>query len=144
MKMSKKMLATDVLIRDLGKLLNTSSCSNGHQIFTCLFGLYRFTIETTLEKYIPDRGKHGVQGVSYPSPDSNILQFTNISNKLKVPFAIFDDFESFLKKGEIEAEKTTKLIDKHIPSGFCCLTVSSFPEYNNEEPWVCSEGNIMD
>jgi len=143
MKMSKKMMATDVLIRDLGKLLNTSSCSNGHQIFTCLFCLYRFTIEATLEKHIPDRGKHGVQAY-YPSPDSNILQFTNISNKIKVPFAIFYDFESFLEKGEIEAEQTTKLIDKHIPCGFCCLTVSSFPEYNNKEPWVCSEENIMD
>src|SRR6218665_433192 len=79
-----------------------------------------------------------------PLPGSNILQFTNIANQMKVPFAIFADFESFLEKGEIDAGKTTKLIDTHILSGFCCLTVSSFPEYNNEEPWVCSDGDIMD
>src|SRR6218665_1522874 len=86
------------------------------------------------KKHIPECGKHGVQGVSYPSPGSNILQFTNIANQMKIPFAIFADFESFLEKDEIESGKTTKLIDKHVPSGFCCLTVSSFPEYNNEEP----------
>src|SRR6218665_1277255 len=63
-------------------------------------------------------------GVSYPSPGCNILQFTNIANQMKVPFAIFADFESFLEKDEIDAGKTTKLIDKHVPSGFCCLTVS--------------------
>src|SRR6218665_2929561 len=132
-----------VLIRDLGALLN-SATSDKHKICPFPFCLYRFTVEETLEKHIPDCGKHDVQGVSYTSPGSNILQFTNIANQMKVPFAIFADFESCLEKGEIEAGKTTKLIDKHIPSGFCWLTVSSFPEYNNEEPWVCSDGDIMD
>ena len=132
-----------VFIRDLGALLN-SSTSNKHKIFTCPFCLYRFKVEETLEKRIPDCGKHGVQGVSYPSPGFNILQFSNIANQMKVPFTIFADFESYLEKDEIQAGKTTKLTDKHKPSGFCCLTVSSFPEYNNEQPWVCSEGDIMD
>src|SRR6218665_2190846 len=132
-----------VLIRDLGALL-WSSTNHHDKIFPCPFCLYRFTVEATLEKHIPDCGKHGVQRVSYPSPGSNILQFTNLANQMKVPFAIFADFENFLEKDEIEAGKTRKLIDRHVPSGFCCLTVSSFPEYNNEEPWVCSDGDIMD
>src|SRR6218665_375439 len=99
-----------VLIRDLSALLSYASNHHG-KIFPCPFCLYRFTVEATLEKHIPECGKHGVQGVSYPSPGSNILQFTNIANQMKVPFAIFADFESFLEKGEIEAGKTTKLID---------------------------------
>ena len=34
--------------------------------------------------------------------------------------------------------------DTHVPSGFCCLTVSTFPEYNNEKPYVYSGSNVMD
>src|SRR6218665_173440 len=41
-------------------------------------------------------------------------------------------------------ENRGKFYDTHVPSGFCCLTVSTFPEYNNEIPYVYSGSNIMD
>ena len=34
--------------------------------------------------------------------------------------------------------------DNDEPSGFCCLTVSSFSEYNNTEAIVYSEENVLE
>ena len=50
----------------------------------------------------------------------------------------------FLQKTEEMAGKSTKIIQNHLPSGFCCLTVSSFEQYNNEEPVVYSGENVME
>ena len=72
------------------------------------------------------------------------FEFSNIQNQMAVPFAIYADFECFLGKSDIDAGNSTKFCDTHTPSGFCCLTVSSFAEYNNERPYVCSDGNVMD
>jgi len=38
-----------------------------------------------------------------------------------VPFVLYADFESYLTSS-----------GKHIPSGFCCLRVSKFPEHNHK------------
>src|SRR5688572_14037886 len=57
---------------------------------------------------------------------------------MPIPFTIYADFECFLGKSDIEAGNSTKFHDIHTPSGFCCLTVSSFAQYNNERPYVYS------
>src|SRR5688572_29954288 len=57
---------------------------------------------------------------------------------MPIPFTIYADFECFLSKSDIEAGNSTKFHDIHTPSGFCCLTVSSFAQYNNERPYVYS------
>jgi len=80
------------------------------KIFPCLFCLYRFTVEETLEKHIPDWGMHLVQGVSYPSSGYNIIHFRNIANQMKVSFATFADFERYLEKYEIQAGKPQHLL----------------------------------
>jgi len=65
----------------------------------------------------------------------NILKFKNVIRQFPVPFVIYADFEAFIvKNGER---------DDHEPSGFCCLTVSSFPEYNNARAFVYSGENVM-
>ena len=56
---------------------------------------------------------------------------------MKVPFIIYLDFESFLvKNGESD--------DYHKPSGFSCLTVSSFKKFNNEKPYTYSGPDVME
>ena len=65
----------------------------------------------------------------------NILKFKNVMNQYPVPFAIYLDFESFLVKNGDR--------DDHIPSGFCCLTVSAFPEHYVFEPVLFSGEDVM-
>lgn len=67
------------------------------------------------------------EGSSKPKLPDNILHFKSYINCMKVPFVIYLDFESFIvKDGDQEL---------HHPSGFSCLTVSSFKEFNNEKPF---------
>src|SRR6218665_45110 len=64
---------------------------------------------------------------------------------MEMPFVIYSDFESYLQKNEEEVGKSTISCNTHTPNGFCCLTVSKFPEYNNEEPFIYSgEGDVVD
>ena len=132
-----------ILIRNLSRLLHDRN-SYKRQILPCPFCLYCFTTEAGMQNHIPECGTHGVQNVRYPTPGSNTLKFSNIQNQMAVPFAIYADFECFLGKSDIDAGNSTKFCDTHTPSGFCCLTVSSFTEYNNERPYVCGDGNVMD
>jgi hypothetical protein len=59
-----------------------------------------------------------------------------------VPFVIYADFESFLVPGS--NDKLKNAIDTHIPSGFCCFTVSKYEKYNNQPPKLYSGPNVMD
>jgi hypothetical protein len=52
---------------------------------------------------------------------ANILKFTDTKKQFPVPFALYIDFESFITE------------DAHEPSGFGCLRVSSFEEYNQKK-----------
>jgi len=65
----------------------------------------------------------------------NILKFTNIIRQFPQTFVIYCDFESFISP---DGDR-----DKHVPSGFCCQTVSIFPQYNNCQPFVYSGVDVM-
>jgi hypothetical protein len=71
-------------------------------------------------------------------PD-NILRFKQVKNIHRVPFVLYVDFESFIKKGVKDVEDK----DIHEPSGFCCLRVSSFDFLNNEIAYVYSGPDVM-
>ena len=78
--------------------------------------------------------------VEYPSPYNNILTYSNRQNEMALLFSLYADFECFLDS----SKKTDgKSYDTHVPSGFCCLTVSTFPEYINEKPYVYSGPDVM-
>src|SRR6218665_1800992 len=129
-----------VLIRNLSRLLAARNSHVGKS-YPCPYCLYCFSKEEGLENHIDDCGKHGLQNVQYPSPDNNVLTYSNRQNEMALPFSLYADFECFLDS----SKKTEgKFYDTHVPSGFCCLTVSTFPEYNNEKPYVYSGSNVMD
>src|SRR6267154_1206889 len=69
----------------------------------------------------------------------NILEFNQFKNTFMVPFVLYVDFETFIKKG-VEDDETE---DVHEPSGFCCLRVSSFDFLNNEKAHVYSGPDVM-
>ena len=70
----------------------------------------------------------------------NILVFNQFKNTYMVPFVLYVDFETFIKKG---VEKDVLDEDNHEPSGFACLRVSSFDFLNNEKAHVYSGPNVM-
>ena len=128
-----------VLIRNLSRLLSARNSHNG-EIFPCPHCLYCFATEDGKLKHLKECGTHGVQHVKYPAPNST-LQFSNIQHQMPIPFTIYADFECFLSKTDLQAGNSTKFHDIHTPSGFCCLTVSTFAEHNNERPYVFSTRN---
>src|SRR2546425_3621038 len=66
--------------------------------------------------------------------------FSNLINsRIRTPFVLYVDFETFIKKGVEDDEKE----DIHEPSGFCCLRVSSFDFLNDEKAYVYSGENVM-
>ncbi len=133
-----------VLIRNLGRMLRGRN-TGSNQVFPCPYCLYCFSSESGMQNHIDDCGKMGVQKVRYPEPPNTTLTFSNHQNQMEMPFVIYSDFESYLQKNEEEIGKSTKFCDTHTPSGFCCLTVSKFPEYNNEEPFIYSgDGDVVD
>ena len=69
----------------------------------------------------------------------NILEFNQFKNTFMVPFVLYVDFETFIKKGVEDDEKE----DIHEPSGFCCLRVSSFEFLNDEKAYVYSGENVI-
>ena len=60
---------------------------------------------------------------------SNIVRFKKISCQFKVPFVIYYDFECLLPESNV-----------HVPSGFCCYTVSDF---ERTEPVYYSGPEVM-
>src|SRR5206468_5853466 len=59
-----------------------------------------------------------------------------VMNTFMVPFVLYVDFEAFIQK-DLDG------VDKHEPSGFCCIRVSSFDFMNHEEAYVYSGPDVM-
>ena len=69
--------------------------------------------------------------LTYPPPDDNILKFKKFGHTLEVPFTIFADFESLLVLNPDDKKYAI-----HKPSSIACLTVSAFPEFNNQKMFI--------
>ena len=79
-----------------------------------------------------------LQRILYPPPGEQV-KFKNIIRTHKVPFALYCDFESYLQPVDGEGN----IVNEHIPSGFCCLRVSSYPEYETP-PVIYSGPNVVE
>ena len=132
-----------IVIRNLSALL-ASRNSHGDKSYPCPFCLHCFTTAAGKHAHMPECGTHGLQTLKYPTEDNNFLEFTNTQHEMQMPFVIYADFECFLQKTDEMKGKSTKITHNHEPSGFCCLTVSSFDQYNDQKPVVYSGENVMD
>ena len=156
------------LVRNLDRLLYHVTM---RQCYVCHYCLHRFSSMRILKEHIENCGKHEACRITFPSSvvkkskdkksskldgidvlldtDSdivnnkndaaeNILKFKNFKSSHPVEFVIYADFESFLKRGESNGNE----LDKHIPSGFCTLTVSTNAEYKSDA-FVYSGDDVM-
>ena len=128
-----------VLIKNLSRLVQgrTASQQKSH---VCPYCLHCFSVSRLLDEHIPECKIHSPQRISYPAPDEKV-KFRNTIRTLKVPFVLYCDFESYLKPATDDDDGT--IISRHIPSGFCCLRVSSYSKYVTE-PVVFSGENVME
>ena len=125
-----------VVIKSLSRL-PASRTNNLHKAFVCKFCLYSFKQEHSLIVHEKMCSQHPAQKVSYPTPDDNISKFKNFGDSLKVPFTIYADFETLVIPND-DSKKTKK----HIPSAVACLTVSTFPE-SNQEIFIYTGPDVM-
>jgi hypothetical protein len=129
-----------VLIRHMSRLVIGRTDHNA-KTFVCEYCLHPCTSENFYNKHVLECSAHSPQRVVYPEEGST-LEWTGIAKTEPVQFVIYADFESFLVPGS--DDKLKNAVDTHIPSGFCCFTVSKYEKYNNQPPKLYSGPDVMD
>jgi len=122
-----------VWIKSLSRLVHGRTAHTGNMTHVCPFCLHCFHESHTLDNHIPDCKQHSPQRISYPPPGEK-LSFNHTIRSYQVPFVLYCDFESYLQPVIDDGN----LVNKHVPSGFCCLRVSQYPEH--ETPPVTYSG----
>ena len=132
-----------VIIKSLSRLLAGRTAEN-NKAYICKFCLYSFTKQSALDAHENACSEHAAVTAEYPAEPLDILRFKNFGHTLEVPFVIYADFESILEPGNDDVSKSTRKLNKHVPCGFACLTVSSCEKYNNEQVVVYSGEDAME
>ena len=129
------------LIRNMSRLFgDRTGCKK--RTFYCNYCLHGFSSECRLDKHLPYCSVNAPQKVILPEEKDKWLNFKSYSKGLKVPFVIYADFECFLQSCS-DVKSHTEKYQKHVPSGFCYVVVSSVDKYN--KPAVVYRGeNVMD
>lgn len=110
-------------IKDLWKLVGNQITKHDHKQFLCnicLCAHYKTQNELNEHQIYCDNNKCGK--IVLPKPYNNITQFKNYNNSLKIPFAIYADFECKLQKIHScqpnDKSSYTISYQKHIPTSF--------------------------
>ncbi len=131
-----------VLIKNFDGLNNGISKHKEKKHF-CIKCLQYFTRKDILDKHLEDC-KLTTPGEIFiyklPNGENKILKFKNYKNKIRIPYAIYGDFECINKKKNDENESQTKKITDHIPSGFGYKVVSRDPNYESKYYTFTGEG----
>ena len=80
--------------------------------------------------HFPNCSKHVRQQVVYPEKDKSTLDWRP-RNKTELCSHLIRRFRKLLVLGRTRESRIKRVIDEHIPSGFCTYTVSKDPQYPN-------------
>ena len=110
------------LIKSLSRLLSSQSSKTQHKNYYCRNCLLGYCSEEALFKHFPYCNEHGCVRIELPEKGST-MQFDDYSKKMRVPFVVYADFESFIKPINTctpnEKQSYTKQYQKHTPSSYC-------------------------
>ena len=110
------------LIKNLSRLLSSQSSQTEHKNYYCRNCLQGYYSEEALSMHFPYCNEHGCVRIELPKEGST-MYFKNYSKKMRVPFVIYADFESFINPINTCAPNTntsyTKQYQKHTPSSYC-------------------------
>jgi len=90
-------MSTYCLIRDLNTFLKRTK-SDHNKTYFCHYCLQGFTREDLLENHIEYCSKIDPQHIELPKENDCILEFSDFSKQLKVPFVIYADFETYAQR----------------------------------------------
>jgi ethanolamine utilization cobalamin adenosyltransferase len=103
-------------------------------MFYCRFCLHGFIREDLLQDHEPHCSQHGPQRIELPNEDNATLCYKDYHKQLKVPFAIYADFERLTTKidsTQPNPEKSfTEKYQHHQPCGFSYIVVSDYDKYS--------------
>lgn len=110
-------------IKNLSRLLSKQMTNHNGERYICRRCLISFRSDESLQKHREYCQNHGEIKVEMPSEGEKYLNFKNCNRKMRVPFVIYADFESFTERIDTCSPHNEKrFINKcqsHKPSGFC-------------------------
>lgn len=130
------------LIKNLWRLISNQVTKHCAHREVCVMCLSNFANKDLLNKHKIICSKNKPAEAQLPKPYDNKLCFSNWNNSLKVPFVIYADFESLLRKihscnpsgnkidadGKVTETSYTKQYQKHEPISSCY-----YVKYQNED-----------
>ena len=86
------------LIKDFNRFLSRTN-KHSSQVYFCPYCLHGFYRETSLQEHKIYCSRHGVQRIELPVKGENdLLEFRDFEKTLKVPFVIYADLETIVRK----------------------------------------------
>jgi len=117
----------------MSRLVRSQYSKYGHSHFFCPYCLHGCTRQDILDKHVARCQLHGAQRVKMPEKGDekgrDQVRFTKIEYQLRLPFIMYADLESILrKKSTCEPAPTTSSTTQHqhhVPCGSCIYVKSS-------------------
>ena len=120
-----------VLIRDLSRLISTQISKCNGRLYICNYCLHGCITQDILDRHMERCRLHGAQRVKLPQKGDGYdkVMFTKTEYQLRLPFVMYADFESILKKNDVcrndPAKSWTLKYQSHEACGYGLYTVCS-------------------
>ncbi|VDI48620.1 Hypothetical predicted protein [Mytilus galloprovincialis] len=109
-------------IKSLSRLLGSQISEHGHELFFCRRCLNHFSRQDILDEHMEYCSQKDAVRIVMPEEES-FVGFHNHKKMMRVPFAIYADFECFTEKLDTcqpdSSHSYTKAYQLQRPSGFC-------------------------
>ena len=109
-------------IKNFNRLMSSRTEKSHNSMHYCRRCLNGFTRIEALTKHSEYCSQQDAQKIELPEPGT-MLSFKNYSRKMRVPFVVYADFESFIKPIDTcqpnPNTSYTNKYQKHVPSSFC-------------------------
>jgi len=136
---SKDSVGHYVTIINLSRLISSQiSRHRGRAGHICVYCLHKCSSIEVYEKHVSVCRLHGAQAVRLPTREKgdDKIKFSKTEHQLRLPFAIYADFECILPKLERGGEESrTVKTQEHKPCGFALYVVSTDRKFYRE-PFV--------
>ena len=148
------------LIKNMSRLVGMQTNKHNGKTHICLNCFNTFSLEKSFKEHTEVCLSNKAVKIEMPKKGS-CIKFDKHAKKLKVPFVIYADFESYTERltekvmgnENVNADDTqsypedatksyTKKYQKHTPSGFCYYIVYRGGIY--KKPVVCTGGNVAE
>ena len=105
--------------------------------------MHGFAIKETLDQHIELCYKQKTQAIKFPhKPEEKEVSFKNTKKQLPIPFIIYADFETYTTKIDEPQHGNTTIYQRHVPSGFGYMVVSTDPQYT-KPPVIFRGDNVV-